>query len=198
MDPESDVAGIVLCGGTGSRFGGADKPLMPVHGSPMVAHVLERLRPQVADIVLSANRNPERYRAFGHPVIPDLTPDQGPLAGLVAALPHTDCRLLFLCPGDAPLLGLDLVGRLRNRLSADVDAVVPHDGERVQHLFLLLRRQAAAMAAEYLARGGRSVAGFVESLNTAVLPLDDPRSFANVNTQADLSAIEEGWRSGPD
>ena len=197
MGRETQVAGIVLCGGSGRRFQGADKPLLPLHGRPMLAHVLERLTPQVASIVISANRNADEYAAFGHPVIPDLKPDQGPLAGLVATLPCTDCGLLFLCPGDAPLLSADLVGRLREQLTAGVDAAIPLDGERAQHLFMLLRRQAAETAADYLARGGRSVAGFVETLNLAVVPVGNRGSFTNVNTQADLEAVEQGWRSDP-
>ena len=194
----TNVAGIVLCGGSGRRFQGADKPLLLLHGRPMLAHVLERLAPQVDSVIISANRNPDEYEAFGHPVVSDLKPDQGPLAGLVASLPHTDCGLLFLCPGDAPLLAVDLVRRLCGKLTADLDAVVPLEGERVQHLFMLLKRGAAETAADYLARGGRSVAGFVETLNAAFLPVDNRGAFTNVNTRADLEAIARGWCSDPD
>jgi molybdopterin-guanine dinucleotide biosynthesis protein A len=199
LDSSGNVTGIVLCGGGGKRFQGADKPLMRLNGRPMLEHVLERLAPQVADIILSANRNLDDYARYGHPVVPDQASDRGPLAGLVSTLPITDSELLFLCPGDAPLLASDLVERLREHLNAEVDAVVPHDGKRAQHLFMLLRREAADAAADYLERGGRSVAGFLDSLDVFFLPIDDGNSFANVNTTADLEAVahrlKRDWRS---
>lgn len=198
MGRQPAVTGIVLCGGSGSRFQGADKPLLPLHGRTMLAHVLERLTPQVASVVISANRNRADYEAFGHPVVADLQPDQGPLAGLAASLPLTDDGLLFLCPGDAPLLAVDLVECLRGQLTPDVDAVLPFDGERPQHLFMLLRRAAAATAVDYLSGGGRSVAGFVQRLNVHMVPVQDRASFANVNTRADLEAVAEGWCSDPE
>ena len=67
----ADVTGIVLAGGQGRRMGGVDKGLVELGGEPMVAHVLARLAPQVGDVLINANQNLERYRAFGHPVVAD-------------------------------------------------------------------------------------------------------------------------------
>ena len=64
-------SGIILAGGLGRRMGGVDKGLQPLHGKPMIAHVLERLAPQVGEIVINANQNLERYGAFGHRVVSD-------------------------------------------------------------------------------------------------------------------------------
>ena len=65
------VSGIILAGGLGRRMGGVDKGLELLQGRPMIEHVLERLRPQVGEIVINANQNLERYRAFGHRVVSD-------------------------------------------------------------------------------------------------------------------------------
>ena len=67
----SDVTGIVLAGGQGRRMGGVDKGLVALGGRPMIAHVLERLAPQVGPILINANQNHDRYAAFGVPVVPD-------------------------------------------------------------------------------------------------------------------------------
>ena len=81
------VTGIVLAGGRGSRMGGVDKGLQPLRGKPMVAWVLERLAPQVDEIVLNANQNLDAYAGFGHRVVSDsLGGFAGPLAGLHAGL----------------------------------------------------------------------------------------------------------------
>ena len=78
------VSGIVLAGGQGRRMGGVDKGLQPLRGKPMVAWVLERLTPQVGEIVINANQNLEAYAAFGHRVVPDAI---GGFAGPLASPP---------------------------------------------------------------------------------------------------------------
>ena len=69
----ADITGIVLAGGMGRRMGGVDKGLVELDGRPMVAHVLDRLSPQVGALVINANQNRDRYAAFGDPVIADDT-----------------------------------------------------------------------------------------------------------------------------
>lgn len=195
------ISGVVLCGGTGRRFGGVDKPLVELCGKPLVAHVLERLSGQVDEVVVSANRHRERYEALGARVVADATAGLGPLAGLAAAA--TACRgdLLFVCPGDAPTLARDLVSRLLARLQEAgqaVDAVIPNDGIRDQVLFLLVRREAAASAARYLADGGRSVFGWLGTLGVARCGIADPAGFVNVNTPEELAALEARWHPEDD
>ena len=81
------VTGIVLAGGQGRRMGGVDKGLQPLRGRAMVEWVLERLAPQVDEIVINANQNLEAYARFGHRVVADEVGGfAGPLAGLHAGL----------------------------------------------------------------------------------------------------------------
>ena len=81
------ITGVILAGGLGRRMGGIDKGLQELRGRPMVHWVVERLAPQVDELLINANQNRERYAAFGHRVVPDQIPDfAGPLAGLHAAL----------------------------------------------------------------------------------------------------------------
>jgi len=58
----SEVTGIVLAGGLGRRMSadgqGVDKGLQPFRGRPMAQHAIERLAPQVAALIINANRNP--------------------------------------------------------------------------------------------------------------------------------------------
>ena len=67
--PARSITGLVLAGGQGRRMGSVDKGLVPLAGRPMVAHVLERLAPQVDDILINANQHAAEYAAFGHRVI---------------------------------------------------------------------------------------------------------------------------------
>ncbi len=68
------ITGVILAGGLGRRMGGSDKGLQEFRGRPLAAWVAERLAPQVDELLISANRNGERYAALGHRVIGDRIP----------------------------------------------------------------------------------------------------------------------------
>src|SRR4051812_37659687 len=146
----SEVTGIVLAGGQGSRMGGVDKGLQPFRGKPMVAHVLERLSPQVSEILVNANRNVEAYAAFGHHVIADeIAGFAGPLAGFERGLAHAKGALVATAPCDSPFLPLDLVARLQNALEgAHADLAVAKTGEQAHPVFCLMRREVHASLQE--------------------------------------------------
>ena len=81
------VTGVILAGGRATRMGGVDKGLVPIHGRPMIAWVIDALRPQVSDVLINANRNHDRYGEFACPVIDDGDSGfRGPLAGMVSAM----------------------------------------------------------------------------------------------------------------
>lgn len=116
--PRSDTLAVVLAGGLARRMGGGDKPLRPLGGKPLLDHVLERVAPQVAAVVLNANGDPVRFLAYGLPVVPDGLPDYpGPLAGVLAGLDwaaehRPDLPWLLSVPGDCPFLPRDLAEEL--------------------------------------------------------------------------------------
>ncbi|MBI5109569.1 MAG: molybdenum cofactor guanylyltransferase [Rhodocyclales bacterium] len=170
-------------------MGGADKGLQRLDGRPLAAWVLERLRPQVGQVLISANRNLERYREFGCPVIEDITPDSaGPLAGLQAAMKRITTPLLLSAPCDSPSLPVDLGLRLRAALdAAGADLAVPRAGARVHRAFCLTRCELLPRLDAFLAGGGRKLGLWHESLNTIEVDFDDQaEAFGNINSLADL------------
>lgn len=142
--PLPAITALILCGGQGSRMGGVDKGLQPLHGQPLVWHVLQRLRGQSlppATIHLSANRHLDMYAALGLPVWPDEALDAGPppaagapgsglsganavagfagpLAGVLAGLRHCATPLLLTLPCDVPCFPASLCERLAQALQA--------------------------------------------------------------------------------
>jgi len=193
-DLRATFAGLVLAGCLARRMGGADKGLMPLAGRPMVEHVIDALRPQVGAILLSANRNQERYAATGYPVIADaLDGYQGPLAGLATALRQHVTEFLVTVPCDAPLLPADLVRRLLAACEAsDADVAVASDGERQQSVFLLARARVAPALEAYLAGGGRKVDAWLSRVRVAVADFsDEPGAFVNVNDPDERQRVEE-------
>ena len=119
-----NIVGLLLAGGLARRMGGGDKALRPLGDRTLLDHVIDRVRPQVAALVLNANGDPARFAPFGLPVAADSIADfAGPLAGVLAGLDwaaanRPDCRLIVSVPTDAPFLPRDLVARLLDGMDA--------------------------------------------------------------------------------
>lgn len=189
-----EVTGLVLAGGQGSRMGGVDKGLAPFRGKPMVAHAIERLAPQVDEILVNANRNPEAYARFGHRVIADEIPGfAGPLAGFERGLAHARGQLVATVPCDSPFLPADLVARLRAALEgAGAQLAVARTGDQPHPVFCLMRREVHASLAAFLASGQRKIDKWYASLSVVEVAFDDETdAFANINTRDELAGLEK-------
>jgi len=187
------ITGIILAGGRAQRMGGDDKGLTTINGKPMVEHVIERLVPQVSSLVISANRNQQRYEEFGYPVTEDKNNKfDGPLAGIASAIEITDTPLILVTPCDTPLLPTDLVEQLHHAMQqSDSVIAVANDGERMQQLCFLASRSIVNSIRERLANDERRVYRWLESLNPAVCDFHSTLLFSNINTPEEQSAIEQ-------
>jgi molybdopterin-guanine dinucleotide biosynthesis protein A len=187
---KAQICGLVRAGGQGRRMGGVDKGLQPLHGRPLIQHVIERLRPQVDSVLINANQNLERYAEFGCPVVPDRVGGfAGPLAGLDAGLHATNAPLIVTVPCDSPFLPHDLVTRLATARDAiDADVAVARTGAQPHPVFALVCARVRSHLADFLARGDRKIDLWYSSLNVAEVAFDDEAdAFANINTRAELA-----------
>jgi molybdopterin-guanine dinucleotide biosynthesis protein A len=192
-DPGDLISGVVLAGGLGRRMGGVDKGLLPFRGRTLVECVIERMEPQVAEILVNANQNAERYAAFGYRVITDLVPDYaGPLAGLHSALSEASHELVLTAPCDSPFIPSDLAARMQAGLrEAAADVAVAWTGNQPHPVFCLARRALLPHLARFLDAGGRKIDAWYADLKVARVAFDDqPDAFANFNTLAELRSAE--------
>ncbi len=184
-----EVTGLVLAGGRGTRMGGIDKGLVEIEGRTLVELVIDRLRPQVGPMLISANRNLVRYRAFGFPVLLDadegLEPFPGPLAGMLAGLRAAATPWVATAPCDAPFLPADLVAHLAEAL-AGARAAVAYVGEKVQPVFCLLHVDLADDLATAVAQGERRAEAWLRGIGAAPALFLVAENFANLNTLQDL------------
>ena len=174
-------------------MGGVDKGLQEFRGKPMVAHVLERLAPQVDAILVNANRNVERYAAFGHRVIADeIEGFAGPLAGFERGLAHAKTDLVMTVPCDSPFLPADLVARMRAALERDdAQVAVARTGGQVHPVFCLMRRDVHESLRQFLASGQRKIDRWYPELRSTLVGFDDEAdAFVNINTREELAGLE--------
>lgn len=185
------VTGLVLAGGEGRRMDGADKGLLEVDGVPLAMIATERLRPQVSAILLSANRNLERYRALGIEPVTDnfYDPERtaGPLAGIAAGLAQCRTEWLASVPCDSPHLPPDLVVRLHSAATqANAHAAFATTPAGAHPVFMLLHRDLLRSLQGFLAGGGRRVREWQDMAGAVATDFPDESAFANINTVADL------------
>jgi molybdenum cofactor guanylyltransferase len=196
----SEIAGVILAGGLSRRMGGGDKCLRPLGGKPILGHIIERARPQVASLVLNANGDPARFAAFGLPVVADSVEGfAGPLAGILAGLDWAaihapTARYVASFAGDAPFLPRDLVERFISAIegsSADLARAVSDGQEHpVFGLWRVDLRDALrrALVEEQIHKVDRWTARYkLVDVEFPTVPLDP---FFNANQPEDLAAAE--------
>ena len=69
-----ETIGLILAGGQARRMGGRDKAFLPFAGSDLVHRAIERLASQCDRVIISANREVERFTALGFPVVSEEKP----------------------------------------------------------------------------------------------------------------------------
>ena len=188
------ISGVILAGGKSRRMGGVDKGLIDFLGKPMVAHVIQRLVPQVEEILINANREIERYSAFGYPVIQDDIQDYaGPLAGLHKAMRTAQHPYVLMVPCDSPMLPMNLVKRLmRGLIERDADVAVAKTGIQAHPVFCLCRKSLLPHLERFLLDGGRKIDVWYSSLDVAEISFNDiPQAFININTPEELLGMEK-------
>lgn len=193
--PPVRITGVLLAGGQGRRMGGVDKGLVPLAGKPMAAHALERLSPQVDELIISANRNTLAWEAFGYHVLSDdIQGYAGPLAGLHTALTRASHPLVVTAPCDSPYLPTDLVVRLAAAWhAAGADVAVVKTFEKLHPVFCLCGRETITQLDAYLAAGGRKMDRWYAGLKVVEVAFDDQEAaFRNINTREDLAQAAHG------
>ncbi|MDA7970070.1 MAG: molybdenum cofactor guanylyltransferase [Gammaproteobacteria bacterium] len=192
--PPASLTAVVLAGGRATRMGGADKGLREFRGRPLAAQICEAIAPQVAEVLISANRNHAEYRAFGCAVIEDeLSGSLGPLAGMHAALRAAAYPWLLTLPCDSPFVRPDYAARMLEAARAqNAQLAVAHDGMRAQPVHMLLHRELTADLENFLREGGRKIDQWHARHNCATADFSgETRMFLNANTPEEWAEMEK-------
>jgi molybdopterin-guanine dinucleotide biosynthesis protein A len=191
-DKMAAFTGVILAGGQGSRMGGQDKGLLMMQSKPLYQHVLQRLRPQVDIVLISANRNIDRYQLSGYQVVTDSIKDYpGPLAGMLSGLRHSPTDWVAFCACDTPQIPGDFVARLWQQRN-NAPAVWVKSSQRDHPTLALMNKAIADDLERWLLRGERRLMQFMREHGGHPVLFSDPESaFSNINTPDDLVEQEK-------
>jgi molybdenum cofactor guanylyltransferase len=194
-DGGHNTFGLILAGGQGSRMGGLDKGLVPLHGRPMIAHVLERFAPQVSRLALNVNRYHLEYESFSLPLVSDtLSGFPGPLAGLAAGMEffQNTCGAVLTdwivtTPCDSPFLPTDLVETLRAEAQQrGAPIAVARTPSGAQPVFAVYQIGLLASLQSFLTSGKRKIDVWTAQHSAIHVDFADENAFTNINTLAEL------------
>ena len=188
-----DITAVILAGGQGRRMNGQDKGLLEFNGEALIAILLRELERQAVATVINANRNLDRYRAYGLPVISDRLEDyQGPLAGFASAMDFVDSDFILTLPCDGPLIADDYVARfIDSQKQSGASICVAFDGERLQPVHALIRTDLLASLDQFLDSGDRKIDRWYALHDYQRTDFSDCAGmFRNINTPSDRQSLQ--------
>ncbi len=203
-----DCACILLAGGRSSRMG-RDKASLPFAGRTLLEHVVVRVAPLVAEVVVVAAADqtlplvPDAASSVAVRVVRDPVPGEGPLPALAAGLAAITRPWAFTLACDGAFVSPELLRALAADSAGD-RAVIPTWRGRLQPLVALYSRTLASDVAALARSGERRLHAIatlpgVRTVDDARVALRDPdgRSFRTINTPDEYArAVAEVTGSG--
>jgi molybdopterin-guanine dinucleotide biosynthesis protein A len=179
---------------------GRDKATLLFRGRPLWEHQVRTLREAGAkDVFLSARRAFPSAAARNIPVVTDLAPDQGPLAGIAAALAHATHEYVMVLAVDLPLIPAEFLHELGSIALRAKRGVIPQRTNWFEPLAAVYARSARTHVEKQLQRSGedRSLQRLARTLIDDDLGIayrladfEEP-FFTNLNTPDDLARLDQ-------
>ena len=193
MDTNTKTTGIILAGGLSKRFGGINKALIQVFDKPLIEHVIDALRPQVSQILISANRNILELSYFGYSVIEDNLKNSGPLGGIESLIDHVTTDLVIVTTCDTMHIPENFVIELEtSRTKNKADIAIAKNDIGIQRLNFSTTKETLAGARDFLKTGSLTVAQWQNEINASEVHFSSTEKLLplyNINTPEDLAEI---------
>jgi molybdopterin-guanine dinucleotide biosynthesis protein A len=192
MNIPNSFSAVLLAGGQSQRMG-TDKALVEIEGEPLWARQIEKLRNTGAQEILISGRANGPYSSAGMPIVEDLTPDAGPLAGIEAALRHAGHHWLLVLAIDLPDISAEFLQKLVAQAMGKGIGLVPAREEWLQPTAAVYSKDCLPLVGECLAGENRSLRRFFRLARKRGLAevcevsAAEHAQFRNLNTPEDLT-----------
>jgi molybdopterin-guanine dinucleotide biosynthesis protein A len=183
----ADLAAAIILAGGQSRRMRLEKSLLPVDGRPLIAAIVEQIRPFFPTLMICAGDR-EKFTFLGLPVIEDEAPGQGPLLAILTALRSSPLDVNFILACDIPVVHIPFLRSLLARAAA-CEIVVPRyrDG-KTEPLFATYNRSIIPAIERQTAAGDRRISSLFQTCRTEFVPMDGQEWFRNLNTYEEYHA----------
>lgn len=194
----SQLGAVILAGGRATRLPG--KCFRMLDGKQLILHVFERISQVTEDIVISVGTDQQADRVKqllqATPIAQDSIQAQSPLVGLVSGLRASRKLYIFTAPCDTVFIDPDVIRLLLQRAIGNDGAIAMAEGNLLEPLCAVYRRESALLAAEKSIRNGRmSMLDMISQFTTLVrVPVEEIRridsqllTLRNINTEQDFA-----------
>lgn len=178
---------------------------MPFLDQPLIARVIQRVKPVASEIIVTTN-HPEAYQFLGLPLFTDIFPARGALGGLYTALASATSPQVAVLACDMPFASPQLI-QFQQRIlhNENVDVVIPAGEDGLEPLHALFRRETClpAILKAIHADKWRLISWFGDVRIRELTPEDCAPytsaglAFFNLNTPEDFNRAEQIARSSP-
>ena len=194
------MTAIILAGGRSSRMG-TPKALLPFDDEPLIVHIVRKLQPVFADVVVVAAPG-QQLPSMPVRLVHDDVAYQGPVGGIYYGLRAAAGEFGFVTSCDSAFLNTALISHLLS-LRADYDVVVPRWEGRFQPLLAVYRKTVLPFCETQLAKGELRPIYLFDKVRTRCVEEDEIRtcdpdgaSFFNMNRPDEYAEALSRWRAG--
>lgn len=193
---ENKIAGVILAGGSNSRFNNNIKAKIEICGVPIIQRILDTISPIFSEIIIVTNTPDEFSDLKGVHFAGDIFLKTGPLGGIHAAIKASSGDAVFVFAGDMPLLDKKIIHKQieeYNKNSCDI--LIPRIDNNIEPLHAIYSSSVFSILESYLSgKNNYAIREFITKMNVRYSELDsteeNKRAFSNVNTPEDKDRIE--------
>ncbi len=182
-----------MAGGGGRRVSNSDKGLLKYRGKTLVESQITWLKPQVTELLISANRNIPQYSSLGFSVFSDNSNSfLGPLQGVCIGLEKSTTEWMFVQPVDLPSLPNNAIHLLSNKINEmqsneQLTCYYFKTDEREHYLSMLIAKSTLTKLKQFLASNRKRVRDFHRYIKSVPLNVGlGEEFFINLNHSSDF------------
>lgn len=187
-----DMGAVVLAGGESRRMG-RDKSLLPWRGKTLIEGVLEQLKGNVGDMVVSTNRR-EAYSFLNMKIAEDDEKGLGPISGILSGVRASSQEINAVVAGDIPFINLPLLRKMKEKAYEGFKAVIPLCQGYYEPLFGIYTKGILSTLEQALNGGTRKILDALPEGDVYWYQVEDMSWLRNINTEEEYRALtEEDW-----
>jgi len=175
----------ILCGGKSSRMG-SDKANYIFKNKTFLDHIITNLDLNKEEVIIVSNHSQHQFKNYT--TIKDTKENCGPLAGIIAALEHSNKEINLILSCDIPFINKKSLFFLKNKMINNANINVPRVNDRLMPLVGFYNKKSLNILKEQLGEKELKLMKSLKKLNahSINIPEEYCRNFSNINSQEDL------------
>lgn len=192
MEISKDLSAAILVGRS-TRMG-RDKALLVFNRQTFIDHLIQELS-GCREVFISSVIKTD-YPDYGLKTVPDEIMDFGPIEGIRQSLRHAEADYVFICAYDMPFVRREMIEYLAELVSADFDAWVFRDEERVHPMCGIYSRRVLPAAQQMIDEDRHRLMDLLSRVRTRYVEIGrfGGKALSNINTPEEYAALADKFK----